>query len=690
MKKVININFQGQVIAIEETAYEILKQYIEKLECYFAREEDGAEIVNDIENRIAELFGNRLKLGIECITDEDVETIVASIGRPEDFDSDFEESASPKSEKASAGQPETEKNNQTHEKTSGETAEKRHLYRNTNDKILGGVCSGIAHYLGTDPSFIRLVFILSFSLLFWIYLLLWIVLKPMPLESNITKRLYRNPGDKILGGVCGGIAVYFKIDSWIPRLIFLLPLIINLFGIFLFFPWNRVFDRVDFNFGINASMVLAYIVLWVIIPKATSVKQKLEMMGEEEYIKSIRSAVSDNVANVKSKMENEVSNENSPVEQNMAAQSSNYGETHPLSANMPPEPPKTITPKKHYAVEQPQRSGCLSAIIVFLKIIFFGLVSIFAVLIVVAFVSCLFAGVSLVHLQSLVIDKGFETTLLWLSIVLLLGIPAVASVLWLVRRIAGAKSYPVIGYVALSLWVLGVVSGLMLTFKLLDKFKAECSSTQTVMITQPTGNKLYVDMESYASSYYGIRASFGDGSDISGLPYYTENEDSLLFDNISLNIVESKDSLYHVLTMALCSGHNSKEAERFTSDFTYAIRQQDSLLLLPEFFEVPFSQGFRMQGLEVEIAVPAGKRIEISDRLDDYKKHIRIKVGSCYSADFKFPMLYKKHIQINVGNNRKNIPIRMILPGSSNWIPSKEYIMRDGKLIETAIETDSI
>ena len=70
MKKVININFQGQVIAIEETAFEILSQYIDNLKAYFSREECGDEIVNDIENRIAELFGNRLKLGFNCITDE--------------------------------------------------------------------------------------------------------------------------------------------------------------------------------------------------------------------------------------------------------------------------------------------------------------------------------------------------------------------------------------------------------------------------------------------------------------------------------------------------------------------------------------------------------------------------------------------------------------------------------------------
>src|SRR5438093_9945399 len=88
MKKVININFQGRVIPIEETAYDILKQYVESLRRFFANEDGRDEIINDIEGRIAELFGETLKKGSTCITDADVNTIIDSMGRPEDFDDD--------------------------------------------------------------------------------------------------------------------------------------------------------------------------------------------------------------------------------------------------------------------------------------------------------------------------------------------------------------------------------------------------------------------------------------------------------------------------------------------------------------------------------------------------------------------------------------------------------------------------
>src|SRR6478735_4626169 len=72
MKKVININFQGRVVPIEESAYEILKRYIESLTQFFANEEGRDEIINDIESRIGELFGEQLKKGVSCVTDDDV------------------------------------------------------------------------------------------------------------------------------------------------------------------------------------------------------------------------------------------------------------------------------------------------------------------------------------------------------------------------------------------------------------------------------------------------------------------------------------------------------------------------------------------------------------------------------------------------------------------------------------------
>ena len=88
MKKIININLSGRVIPIEDSAYEKLQSYIESLRRYFAHEEGRDEIINDIESRIAELMSEKVRKGANCVTDADIDEIVASMGRPEDFDAE--------------------------------------------------------------------------------------------------------------------------------------------------------------------------------------------------------------------------------------------------------------------------------------------------------------------------------------------------------------------------------------------------------------------------------------------------------------------------------------------------------------------------------------------------------------------------------------------------------------------------
>src|SRR6185436_5190413 len=90
MKKIININLSGRVIPIEDSAYEKLQAYIESLRRYFAKEEGRDEIINDIESRIAELMNEKIRKGADRITDDDVNEIIASMGRPEDFDAEAE------------------------------------------------------------------------------------------------------------------------------------------------------------------------------------------------------------------------------------------------------------------------------------------------------------------------------------------------------------------------------------------------------------------------------------------------------------------------------------------------------------------------------------------------------------------------------------------------------------------------
>ncbi|MDQ6890325.1 MAG: PspC domain-containing protein, partial [Bacteroidota bacterium] len=299
MKKVININFQGSVVPIEETSYELLKQYTESLRVYFADEEGRDEIINDIESRISELFQQRLKSGSTCITDDDVNVIFKNIGRPEDF------------EEAEGGEKKTNGHKESPSGTfqfSRFNEKSKRLYRDENNKILGGVCSGIAAYLGIDPVIVRVLFIVS-GIGFLAYILLWIFVPGSNLLVNgVRKRLYRNPDQKIIGGVCSGMASYFNVNAWIPRIFFLIPFIS------FFFRWGHIGPLTFPNFlsfSFSPGTLIIYIILWLVIPEASTTSEKLEMKGEKVDLNSIKKSVVEEMKGVQervSKMGQEVGN----------------------------------------------------------------------------------------------------------------------------------------------------------------------------------------------------------------------------------------------------------------------------------------------------------------------------------------------------------------------------------------------
>ena len=615
MKRTININFQGQLVTIEETAYHLLNQYIQSLKDYFKLETDGSEIVNDIENRIAELFGNRLKHGIACITDEDVTSIINTIGRPEEFDIDYEDEENANAPKEFARSIESEM------PPPPNLEPKKSLYRNVNDKIIGGVCSGIANYLKLDPVFVRLLFVLLFSLLFWVYIILWIVLSPRVLDNNVSKRLYRNPNDKFIGGVCGGIAAYFKIDTWIPRVLFLLPLFLNIAGVFRvpFFAFNNIFNNMfgnfHWNWNINGTFIFIYIILWIIMPKAASVKQKLEMMGEEEYLKSLRATVSGSVAQVKSRTESD--NLHANVQQNKTSDSDEHHlyrddlNNHSVDNNRALPPP--IEPiYRSSGTHSHERSGCLNALVVLLKVVFFGIAGIIAASLMISLFVLIFTGAHFIPLKSLFVNDGYENSLLWLSVILSLAVPMLGITIWIVRRVMKVKSRPIIGYAVAGFWFLGIVAGLMLSYRITKKFSTERIKETEIVLAQPSGSNFYVELSKYPSEYYRITPSF---SNFDELPMYDESENFLLFNRIEIKNRESKDSLYHVKTTFKTFGENSKAAKANLKEFDFRVQQNDSILYIPQFFAVPKSQGFRSQTVIVEIFTPSNINVRYDENI---------------------------------------------------------------------------
>ncbi|MCL1934165.1 MAG: DUF2807 domain-containing protein [Candidatus Azobacteroides sp.] len=162
MKKTITVNLNGRVFTMDEDAYRLLDNYLNNLRIYFRKEEGGPEIIADFEARIEELFSEKTRLGYQVITIEHVEEVIARVGKPDDF----------------ADREDAEEEKQPLFTEPKEVGKK--LYRNTDDKMFGGVCSGIAAYFGWDILVVRIIsIVLIFATSFWIvpfYILAWILL----------------------------------------------------------------------------------------------------------------------------------------------------------------------------------------------------------------------------------------------------------------------------------------------------------------------------------------------------------------------------------------------------------------------------------------------------------------------------------------------------------------------------------
>ena len=194
MKKNITINLCGRLFQIDEDAYEMLQQYIESLRSSFGREEGGDEIVDDIEARIAELFDELRQQGIEAITIDHVKDIITRIGRPEELTGND-----------NVNDNHNDNGNNGHRYDSfrsaaqdvidnvrARTAGKR-LYRNPKDKMLTGVCSGLAAYTNTDPVIWRLLFVLL-VLFYGIGIISYIVLSLIVPEAHKPEELLQMEG----------------------------------------------------------------------------------------------------------------------------------------------------------------------------------------------------------------------------------------------------------------------------------------------------------------------------------------------------------------------------------------------------------------------------------------------------------------------------------------------------------------
>lgn len=622
MKKVININFQGRVIPIEESAYDMLKQYVESLRRFFADEEGRDEIINDIEGRIAELFGESLKKGSTCITDDEVNHIIESMGRPEDFEGEEGKVQS------QLGSEKTENQHTGANSSSGYTEQPRgRLYRDENDKILGGVCGGLASYLKVDPTIVRLVFALiafGFGTGILIYILLWVILPSQALHNTTSsKRLYRNPEGKVVAGVANGIASYFDIAVWVPRLIFALPLVLGILTSIsrkIFWFDNDGFPDIIFG-SFGGTLFVVYVVLWAVIPEATSASEKLEMRGEKVDLNTIKNTIQEDLEGFKSRAE-KWGGEFKDKAQDFGKE---FGQTVGQKG-------KQFGNEAGY-VARKTSSRIGGAIGILFKAFFLFIAGIIAFALLVALIALMTAGVGVFPLKNFFLEGFWQNILAWATLLLFLGVPVIAFITWVIRRIMGVKSgNRYIGFTFAGLWVIGLICGGILAASIVRNFDARARDKQEYTIVQPATGKLIVHVPDSKVKVYG-RWFKMDG-------IMNMTDDSLFLNNVRLRLVKSTDSFYHISAFKYSNGPDETAALHNVQQINYSITQQDSLIYMDRGFSLLRGTRYRNQSVSVIIQIPVGKKIVIKNSVERRLNSFHINAGR---SDWDFDEEWSGH-----------------------------------------------
>ncbi|MDH3697682.1 MAG: PspC domain-containing protein [Flavobacteriaceae bacterium] len=485
MNKTVNINLANVLFHIDEKAFQKLQRYLEAIKRSFAGTMGSEEIIADIEARIAELFHEKMESDRQVVTLKEVEEVIGIMGQPEDYmvDDDLFE-------------------DKTADSPTGSGRVKK-LYRDIDNKYIGGVCAGLEHYLGFDALWIRLIFII--------------------------------------------LAVFT-------------------------------------GFGL-----IAYILLWILVPEAATTAQKLDMTGKPVNISSIERKVKEGFDEVADKVK---SVDYEKVGDKVKSGTTSFFET-------------------------------LGEIIMFLFKVLGKFVGILLIIIGASTLIGLFIGLFTVGIVDIIHIPGFDLydmvnytdAPVWLVSFLCLfavGIPFF-FLLYLGLKIL-VNNLKSIGAIAkfslLGLWLLSLIGLTVLGVKQAAAHAYSGSDTNMEELALPhamdtlniklVANKLYDDF---------------DDININGVSVaYNEAGDKLLYsDDVRVDIKKSEDSISRIRIRKDANGNSFADARDRASKITYSYEADSTGLSLDDHLTTAMENKFRDQEVRLTVYVPAGMVLTFND-----------------------------------------------------------------------------
>jgi len=493
MDKTIKINLGGSLFQIDEEAYKILRRYLQDIDDRLKNTPGGAETIEDIESRIAEIFQSQGG-SAAVISRDNVEAMIAIIGKPEDFD------------------------------TGSETTRTRETYSRTASR----------------------------------------------------KKLYRNPDDMIVSGVCGGLGSFMNIEAVWVRLLFIIFTCFFLIGLFV------------------------YVALWIALPSADSDARKREMYGSDDYL--------------------------------TAAQKRNSG--YALASGSQARTAGPATSGVGNAFNEVFRAiGKVLFIILRIFLIIVGISFVIGGFItLVSFVMVFFFkypgyfsthsfGVNLFYFPDFlnyVVNPAIAPWILVLSFIVIL-MPLLALIYWGVKMIFWFKSRDgIVSLIALIIWVISVAALSLLLFNEGISY-AETSKNITEEIIEKAPSDLYIMAgNKIADLNYDKEISL-DEEDYN---VFFIDDNKGLFISSRLNINNSEDNSLRVNVRKRSAGRSRSDAARKAEGLLYNHRISGDTVYIDEYFTIPAGTRWSFDEVRVSLYIPEGTEVHFDKTTENmFRRH---------------------------------------------------------------------
>ena len=493
MNKTVTVNIGGIVFHIDENAYERFKQYLESIRMHFTGSDGRDEIMQDIESRIAEMFQEKIKDQKQVITLSDVDEVTALMGKPEQFGDE-------------------------------ESKERE-----------------------TDPA-----------------------------EIRVKRKLFRNPDDNLLGGVCSGISAYFNLDP----------------------VWIRIIFAVAFFFA--GSGFILYLILWIVIPKAETTADKLQMKGEPITVSNIEKNVQEELEHLKKRVSSD-----------------------------PGKKDGNIVTRIFEAIGQ-----IIKLIFLFIgKVIALFFIFIGLVMGVVIFASLLAAfkvpGTQYPEIFNQIFPNGFQFGFAIIAAMLVVGIPFLMLAYFGARVVFNIKkSSRMVNMSALGLWLAAVCVCTILGVSIAKDFSEKQSIRKEIDLMQPAAKTLVlkVNKKSGDEKDYNL----WDESEWNG--DLRISDDQLQSRDIKLDIVESNSDSFELVQVCYARGSSKKLAADHATHISYTFNQEDSVLTFEPHFVIEKDEKYRAQKMQLILRVPKGGKVYLDKSLSGFIYDIK-NVENIYDHD---------------------------------------------------------